>query len=306
MPIKCKDPPRAESGCLTEGRVALLVAVFAVVPSILSIVEANIAGGEIADLKAQLETLRNELTTANSELSSLRVSAINLASIVAEQVNTVQTLNLTEISANVVVLEESVENFTATLSASQNVVQSLGNVGDRLTSLEEFTQASTYACLLEIKPIGTHGGSVSGATNQWRGRDINTVQAGHDLVHLDPTGQQFTLSEGNYSLRASSVYFRASFVATRIFDKTSNSVALTGTPTLAQNGDDSSAVLTTPVWSFISGLVSIPAGETRTFELQYTATVSSSFIPDAALGLSFDGLNAPGANIFAMIEIFRH
>ncbi len=114
-----------------------------------------------------------------------------------------------------------------------------------------------YALFEDRKPSATQGGTAVG--NSWNTRDLNTVATNLDGVSLD--SNQITLPPGTYRVLATAPNYRADVHRLRLYNLSTNNVALDGQSAFNESGTNNSTIATA------AGVISI--GSESTFELQH-------------------------------------
>jgi hypothetical protein len=122
--------------------------------------------------------------------------------------------------------------------------------------------------LSDTKTSGTNGGSPVVAT--WTARDLNTLVSVGNTISVTRAGNAFTLAAGNYTLDASSIFYRVGALKLQLWRTSGTPAAVAaGLSIFSNKGNNTGEVAATLLTSFT-------LASSATFELQYYAEASQT------------------------------
>ncbi len=187
-------------------------------------------------------------------------------------------------------------NYTLTLpttdGGSDQILKSDGSGNLSWTTVSTLQSSTTggftaYAVLYYKVSSGTHGGA---STTSWGDRSLNHEHADPSSI-VSISSNQFTLSAGNYFIRASAAAYDCASVRLRIYDVTNSATRLVG---YNGYGEGYSSENT---WNYVVGRLT-PSGTTA-YKLQQIADQARS-----TWGNGY-AQSLGGEEIYAIIEIFK-
>lgn len=177
--------------------------------------------------------------------NATNVNVDQLQKLIKNQLLGIQYINMSQDGADFTV--EAV--FNEALSEPDQII-----LDDIISAYEYIEEYDSICILKDVKSVGTNGGTFT--KNAWRTRNLNTLEGTVDFVTLEDN--QFTLTEGKYSITARAPAFDVRNHQTRLKNITDDTEII-GSCSYSWKGSSS--------MSEISTVIEIT--EPKTFEIQH-------------------------------------
>lgn len=189
---------------------------------------------------------------------------------------------------------ETIDGSSAVVLYAQNEAVTVVSDGTNWQIVERVARKIETVYIQDQKPDSVDGGAFTAGA--WRTRDLNTLINPLSFSWVSLFSNEFTLDAGTYLIRATVPAYRVESHKARLWDVTSSTTALWGSPGLAED-----AANATQSASFIEGYLTVTAPTTYRIEHRCVTTNSSNGFGDG----NGSALGGGTLEIFTQVEIAR-